>query len=141
MTVVGRLLVCVLVLSACGDLGGDRAGKSDANATADPHFGFVVSQPDGLSVTAEPGRAWQPFPDNSADAHGGLPTVSPDGRLVAYWYAPGKYGPARPRELRVRNVINGTTLTIFREDPNSLPSSGGAVAWASDSSGPRLRGD
>jgi len=135
MTVVGRLLVCVLVLSACGDLGGDRAGKSDANATADPHFGFVVSQPDGLSVTAEPGRAWQPFPDNSADAHGGLPTVSPDGRLVAYWYAPGKYGPARPRELRVRNVINGTTLTIFREDPNSLPSSGGAVAWASDSSG------
>jgi hypothetical protein len=135
MRIVGRLLVCVLLLSACGDLGGSRVGASGGSTTPDSRFGFVVSHLDGLSVTLEPGRAWQPFPDNSPDAHGGVPSVSPDGRLVAYWYGRGKYGPARPQELRVRDVTNGTTLTIFREDPNRLPSGGGAVAWASDSSG------
>jgi hypothetical protein len=135
MTIVGRLLACVLVLSACGDFGRSGARALDASTTPDPYFGFVVSHLDGLSVTPEPGRAWQPFPDNSPDAHGGVPTVSPDGRLVAYWYGRGKYGPARPQELRVRDFINGTTVTIFREDPSRLPSGGGAVAWASDSSG------
>jgi len=134
MTIFARLLVCVLVLSACGDLGGSRVGASSASTTPDPRFGFVVSHLDGLSVTPEPGRAWQPFPDNSPDAYGGVPSVSPDGRLVAYWYGRGKYGPARPQELRVRDVINGTTMTVFREGPNR-PSGGGAVAWASDSSG------
>src|SRR5688500_15847860 len=135
MTIVGRLLVCVVILSACGDFGGSRVGRSNASATPDFRFGFVVSQPDGLSVTPEPGKAWQAFPDNSSDAHGSVPSVSPDVRLIAYWYGRGEYGPDRPQELRVDDLIQDTTMTVFREDPIHRASGGGAIAWASDSAG------
>ncbi|MEA2661354.1 MAG: hypothetical protein QOH08_926 [Chloroflexota bacterium] len=103
------------------------ASPAPAGAVYNDDFGFVFLGPDGATIRKESsGGAIVPaFKQQSL-------TVSPDGRLVAYW-RPGAGQNGEGAQLRMFNAAgNSTEQTLV-----SLASDqrGGGIVWSSDGTG------
>lgn len=104
------------------------SSPSSTQSVLDDRFGFLVADGHGLAVRSETnaaavlsftpeGRSWTSLSN----------TVSPDGRLVAYW-APVTSGAT----LHVRGANAGVDRSPFTSAPGL---SGNAYTWSSDGSG------